>query len=86
MLVHSALIKITDLHPDFSPSLSPQSLESLTERCDSALLLLEEALESMDAEPMPDNIKVGDSGYYQTSLSPPKNINKHVIFVIRLFP
>ncbi|XP_026018467.1 rho guanine nucleotide exchange factor 40 isoform X2 [Astatotilapia calliptera] len=33
------------------------SLESLTERCESALSLLGEALQSMDAEPMPDNIK-----------------------------
>ncbi|KAM3857567.1 LOW QUALITY PROTEIN: rho guanine nucleotide exchange factor 40 [Diretmus argenteus] len=34
------------------------SLESLTERCESALSLLGEALQSMDAEPMPDTIKV----------------------------
>ncbi|XP_028420273.1 pleckstrin homology domain-containing family G member 4B [Perca flavescens] len=33
------------------------SLESLTERCESALALLGEALQSMDTEPMPDNIK-----------------------------
>ncbi|KAM4612027.1 rho guanine nucleotide exchange factor 40 isoform 2-T2 [Polymixia lowei] len=33
------------------------SLESLTERCESALSLLGEALQSMDAEPMPDTIK-----------------------------
>ncbi|XP_056156058.1 rho guanine nucleotide exchange factor 40 [Lampris incognitus] len=33
------------------------SLESLTERCESALSLLGEALQSMDAEPMPDMIK-----------------------------
>ncbi|XP_077401026.1 rho guanine nucleotide exchange factor 40 [Vanacampus margaritifer] len=33
------------------------SLESLTERCESALLLLEEALQSMEAEPTVDNIK-----------------------------
>ncbi|KAK2899972.1 rho guanine nucleotide exchange factor 40 isoform X1 [Channa argus] len=33
------------------------SLESLTERCESALSLLGEALQSMDSEPMPDNIK-----------------------------
>uniref|UniRef100_A0A673CEW3 Rho guanine nucleotide exchange factor (GEF) 40 n=2 Tax=Sphaeramia orbicularis TaxID=375764 RepID=A0A673CEW3_9TELE len=33
------------------------SLESLTERCESALSLLGEALQSMDAEPMPDNIQ-----------------------------
>ncbi|XP_018518086.1 LOW QUALITY PROTEIN: rho guanine nucleotide exchange factor 40 [Lates calcarifer] len=33
------------------------SLESLTERCESALSLLGEALQSMDTEPMPDNIK-----------------------------
>ncbi|XP_049923679.1 rho guanine nucleotide exchange factor 40 isoform X2 [Epinephelus moara] len=32
------------------------SLESLTERCESALALLGEALQSMDSEPMPDNI------------------------------
>lgn len=35
-----------------------QSLESLTERCESALSLLGEALQSMDTEPLPDNIKV----------------------------
>ncbi|KAF7648163.1 hypothetical protein LDENG_00160990 [Lucifuga dentata] len=34
------------------------SLESLTERCESALSLLGEALQSMDTEPMPDTIKV----------------------------
>ncbi|XP_057710975.1 rho guanine nucleotide exchange factor 40 isoform X1 [Corythoichthys intestinalis] len=33
------------------------SLENLTERCESALLLLAEALRSMDAEPPVDNIK-----------------------------
>ncbi|XP_055360731.1 rho guanine nucleotide exchange factor 40 isoform X2 [Betta splendens] len=33
------------------------SLESLTERCESALSLLGEALQSMDTEPLPDNIK-----------------------------
>ncbi|XP_058481064.1 rho guanine nucleotide exchange factor 40 isoform X2 [Solea solea] len=33
------------------------SLESLTERCESALTLLDEALQSMETEPMPDNIK-----------------------------
>uniref|UniRef100_A0A3P8WNE7 Rho guanine nucleotide exchange factor (GEF) 40 n=1 Tax=Cynoglossus semilaevis TaxID=244447 RepID=A0A3P8WNE7_CYNSE len=33
------------------------SLESLTERCESALSLLDEALQSMEAQPMPDNIK-----------------------------
>ncbi|KAM6960141.1 LOW QUALITY PROTEIN: rho guanine nucleotide exchange factor 40 [Tautogolabrus adspersus] len=33
------------------------SLESLTERCESALSLLGEALQSLDTEPMPDNIK-----------------------------
>ncbi|XP_051921750.1 rho guanine nucleotide exchange factor 40 isoform X1 [Hippocampus zosterae] len=33
------------------------SLESLTERCESALRLLGEALQSMDAEPTVDNIK-----------------------------
>ncbi|XP_077356393.1 rho guanine nucleotide exchange factor 40 isoform X2 [Festucalex cinctus] len=33
------------------------SLESLTERCESALLLLEETLQSMEAEPTVDNIK-----------------------------
>uniref|UniRef100_A0A665VHP0 Rho guanine nucleotide exchange factor (GEF) 40 n=2 Tax=Echeneis naucrates TaxID=173247 RepID=A0A665VHP0_ECHNA len=33
------------------------SLESLTERCESALSLLGGALQSMDTEPMPDNIK-----------------------------
>lgn len=37
---------------------SLQSLESLTERCESALSLLDEALQSMEAQPMPDNIKV----------------------------
>lgn len=35
-----------------------QSLENLTERCESALSLLGEALQSMDTEPLPDNIKV----------------------------
>ncbi|CAJ1085929.1 rho guanine nucleotide exchange factor 40 [Xyrichtys novacula] len=43
-----------------------QSLESLTERCESALSLLEEALQSMEAEPMPDNIK-----------TVPQSIDKH---------
>lgn len=38
--------------------LDAQSLESLTERCKGALCLLGEALQSMDSEPMPDNIKV----------------------------
>lgn len=38
--------------------LPAQSLESLTERCKGALCLLGEALQSMDSEPMPDNIKV----------------------------
>uniref|UniRef100_A0A8C5DFR4 Rho guanine nucleotide exchange factor 40-like n=1 Tax=Gouania willdenowi TaxID=441366 RepID=A0A8C5DFR4_GOUWI len=33
------------------------SLESLTERCESALCLIKEALSSMESEPMPDNIK-----------------------------
>ncbi|XP_068164039.1 rho guanine nucleotide exchange factor 40 isoform X2 [Antennarius striatus] len=33
------------------------SLESLTERCESALSLLGEALQSMDSEPMPADIK-----------------------------
>ncbi|XP_068612059.1 rho guanine nucleotide exchange factor 40 [Brachionichthys hirsutus] len=33
------------------------SLESLTERCESALSLLGEALQSMDSEPLPDDIK-----------------------------
>nr|XP_020442445.1 rho guanine nucleotide exchange factor 40-like [Monopterus albus] len=42
------------------------SLENLTERCESALSLLGEALQSMDAEPMPDNIK-----------GVPLSINKH---------
>uniref|UniRef100_A0A3P8RKH4 Rho guanine nucleotide exchange factor (GEF) 40 n=1 Tax=Amphiprion percula TaxID=161767 RepID=A0A3P8RKH4_AMPPE len=42
------------------------SLESLTERCESALSLLGEALESMDTEPMPDNIK-----------AVPQSIDKH---------
>lgn len=37
---------------------SLQSLESLTECCESALSLLGEALQSMDTEPLPDNIKV----------------------------
>lgn len=37
---------------------STQSLENLTERCESALSLLGEALQSMDTEPLPDNIKV----------------------------
>ncbi|KAM9426500.1 LOW QUALITY PROTEIN: rho guanine nucleotide exchange factor 40 [Pholidichthys leucotaenia] len=42
------------------------SLESLAERCESALSLLEEALRSMETEPMPDNIKVV-----------PQSIDKH---------
>ncbi|XP_074555474.1 rho guanine nucleotide exchange factor 40 [Halichoeres trimaculatus] len=42
------------------------SLESLTERCESALSLLGEALQSMDTEPMPDNIK-----------AVPSSIDKH---------
>ncbi|XP_069564043.1 uncharacterized protein KIAA1755 isoform X2 [Brachyistius frenatus] len=42
------------------------SLESLTERCESALSLLGEALQSMDTEPMPDNIK-----------AVPQSIGKH---------
>ncbi|KAM9836807.1 rho guanine nucleotide exchange factor 40 [Aulostomus maculatus] len=42
------------------------SLESLTERCESALSLLGEALQSMEAEPMPDNIK-----------AVPQSIDKH---------
>ncbi|XP_051799747.1 pleckstrin homology domain-containing family G member 4B isoform X2 [Acanthochromis polyacanthus] len=42
------------------------SLESLTERCESALSLLGEALQSMDTEPMPDNIK-----------AVPQSIDKH---------
>uniref|UniRef100_UPI003AAACA2C rho guanine nucleotide exchange factor 40 n=1 Tax=Centroberyx gerrardi TaxID=166262 RepID=UPI003AAACA2C len=51
-----------ELDGDFSHSHSDWlafrlSLESLTERCESALSLLGEALQSMDAEPMPDNIK-----------------------------
>lgn len=37
---------------------SPQSLEELTERCESALTLLGDALRSMDTEPLPDCIKV----------------------------
>lgn len=37
---------------------SPQSLEELTERCESALALLGDALQSMDTEPLPDCIKV----------------------------
>lgn len=40
-------------------SVSSQSLESLTERCESALLLLEEAQQSMESEPLPDGIQVG---------------------------
>ncbi|XP_008302208.1 pleckstrin homology domain-containing family G member 4B-like [Stegastes partitus] len=52
----------TDMDGDFSHCHSDWlafrlSLESLTERCESALSLLGEALQSMDAEPMPDNIK-----------------------------
>ncbi|XP_028261575.1 rho guanine nucleotide exchange factor 40 [Parambassis ranga] len=42
------------------------SLESLTERCESALSLLGEALQSLDTEPMPDNIK-----------TVPQSIDKH---------
>ncbi|XP_041841505.1 pleckstrin homology domain-containing family G member 4B isoform X2 [Melanotaenia boesemani] len=42
------------------------SLESLTERCESALSLLGEALQAMEMEPMPDNIK-----------TVPQSIDKH---------
>ncbi|XP_061566139.1 rho guanine nucleotide exchange factor 40 [Cololabis saira] len=42
------------------------SLESLTERCESALSLLGEALQAMEAEPMPDNIQ-----------AIPQSIDKH---------
>ncbi|XP_030194266.1 rho guanine nucleotide exchange factor 40 isoform X2 [Gadus morhua] len=53
---------LTDMGGDFSHAhadwlLFRLSLESLTERCEGALSLLGEALRSMDAEPMPDNIK-----------------------------
>lgn len=48
--------EITDCIPAYF--LVTQSLESLTERCEGALCLLGEALQSMDAAPMPDNIKV----------------------------
>ncbi|CAL8326552.1 unnamed protein product [Lota lota] len=53
---------LTDMGGDFSHAhadwlLFRLSLESLTERCESALSLLGEALRSMDAEPMPGNIK-----------------------------
>lgn len=48
--------KVTDGASAFF--LLAQSLESLTERCKSALCLLGEALRSMDSEPVPDNIKV----------------------------
>lgn len=57
-------IKIQDYLPkyaDFTPCHSLQSLESLTERCENALSLLGEALQAMDSEPMPDNIKVEGS-------------------------
>lgn len=49
-------LKATDRIPAYF--LVTQSLESLTERCEGALHLLGEALQSMEAEPMPDNIKV----------------------------
>lgn len=39
-------------------SVSSKSLESLTERCESALLLLEEAQHSMESAPLPDSIQV----------------------------
>ncbi|KAM6909462.1 LOW QUALITY PROTEIN: rho guanine nucleotide exchange factor 40 [Xenentodon cancila] len=42
------------------------SLESLTERCESALSLLGEALQAMESEPVPDNIK-----------AVPQSIDKH---------
>lgn len=42
------------------------SLESLTERCESALLLLEEAQQSMESEPLPDSIQ-----------AVPSSIDKH---------
>lgn len=48
--------KVTDCNS--ASFLVAQSLESLTERCKGALCLLGEALQSMDSEPMPDNIKV----------------------------
>ncbi|XP_047450939.1 rho guanine nucleotide exchange factor 40 isoform X2 [Mugil cephalus] len=38
------------------------SLESLTERCESALSLLGEALQSMETEPLPDTIKAVPQG------------------------
>lgn len=49
-------LEVTDCSSAFF--LVAQSLESLTERCKGALCLLEEALQSMASEPMPDNIKV----------------------------
>lgn len=49
-------LKVADRIPAYL--LVAQSLESLTERCEGALHLLGEALQSMEAEPMPDNIKV----------------------------
>ncbi|XP_041635078.1 pleckstrin homology domain-containing family G member 4B [Cheilinus undulatus] len=53
---------LTEMDGDFTHTHSDWlafrlSLESLTERCESALSLLGEALQSMDTEPMPDNIK-----------------------------
>ncbi|XP_061619218.1 rho guanine nucleotide exchange factor 40 isoform X4 [Phyllopteryx taeniolatus] len=52
----------TEMGGDFSHCHSDwlsfrMSLESLTERCESALLLLGEAMQSMDAEPTVDNIE-----------------------------
>lgn len=50
------LFKVTDCISAYF--LLAQSLESLAERCKGALCLLGEALQSMDSEPVPDNIKV----------------------------
>ena len=46
-------------HPALCLFPSYQSLESLTECCESALSLLGDALQTMDSEPLPDCIKVG---------------------------
>lgn len=42
----------------FAHILSLQSLERLTERCESALSLLKDALQSMEKEPLPASIRV----------------------------
>ena len=61
----SHFLSALSLSPFLSLSLilSLQSLERLTERCESALSLLEDALQSMEKEPLPANIKVLGSSF-----------------------